>query len=93
MSILLLRYPLVPHEKPRFKVFIDKEAQQSLVHVSFKTATAPVTTPLEYLSSLREDLFHTAMNARFFRIGRHQDPPFYNAQVQARLPADVCMLF
>lgn len=71
----------MPHNQPRFKVFIDKEAQQSLVHVSFKTETAPVATPAQYLSSLREDLFHTAMNSRFFRIGRRQNPPFYNAQV------------
>ncbi|BDA41495.1 probable zinc protease PqqL [Coccomyxa sp. Obi] len=75
------RCPLAPHNQPRFKVFIDKEAQQSLLHVSFKMDTENVTTPAEYLCSLREDLFQTAMNSRFFRIGRRPDPPFYNAQI------------
>lgn len=80
----MVRCPLAPHDQPRFKVFIDKEAQQSLLHVSFKVDTENVTTPAEYLCSMREDLFQTAMNSRFFRIGRRPDPPFYNAQVQMR---------
>jgi len=73
---------LVPHSQPRFKVFTDKEAQQSLVHISFKMENVPVSTFEEYVDRLREDLFHTAMNSRFFRMGRRQDPPFYNAQVK-----------
>lgn len=80
----MVRCPLAPHDQPRFKVFIDKEAQQSLLHVSFKMDTENVTTPAEYLCSMREDLFQTAMNSRFFRIGRRPDPPFYNAQVKIR---------
>lgn len=72
----------MPHSQPRFKVFTDKEAQQSLVHISFKMENVPVSTFKEYVDRLREDLFHTAMNSRFFRMGRRQDPPFYNAQVK-----------
>lgn len=29
-------------------------------------------------------MFHTALNQRFFRMSRQNDPPFYSAQVSAR---------
>ena len=73
----------MPHAQPLFRAFTDAEAQQCLVHISFKHATPPVTTPAEYLAYLRESLFQVAFNARLFRIGRRESPPFYAAQVRA----------
>ena len=64
------------------QAFTDKEAQQSLVHISFKQPTPRVTTPSEYLDSIRESLFQVALNRRFFNIGRRPDPPFYAAQAR-----------
>lgn len=75
------RYCLVPHEDPRYSVFTDKEAQQALVHVSFKQEAPPCATPRHYKRALTEDIFQTALNKRFYRISRQQDPPFYVAEV------------
>ena len=75
------RYCLTPHSAPRYSVFTDKEAQQAQVHVSFKQAAAPCATPRHYKRALTEDIFQTALNKRFFRISRQQDPPFYAAEV------------
>lgn len=84
------RFELVPHTEPHIQAFTDKEAQQSLVHISFKHPTPRVTTPCEYLESLRESLFQVALNRRFFNIGRRPDPPFYAAQVR-RNPNEPCV--
>ena len=65
-------------------MFTDKEAQQALVHVSFKHGAPPCRTPREYKRALTEDIFQTALNKRFFRISRQQDPPFYVAEVSTR---------
>ena len=65
-------------------MFTDKEAQQALVHVSFKHGAPPCRTPREYKRALTEDIFQTALNKRFFRISRQRDPPFYVAEVRWR---------
>jgi hypothetical protein len=83
----------VPHAAPRFRAFTDAEAQQSLVHLSFKHPTPPVKTPREYLDYLKESLFQVAFNARLFRLGRRQDPPFFAATVGGRLlPVSLSLL-
>ena len=51
------------------------------MHVSFKQTAPPCATPRHYKRALTEDIFQTALNKRFFRISRQQDPPFYAAEV------------
>lgn len=86
------RHCLEPHSAPRYSVFTDKEAQQALVHVSFKHGAPPCRTPREYKRALTEDIFQTALNKRFFRISRQRDPPFYVAEVPPYIWASLLVL-
>ena len=84
----------MPHTEPHIQAFTDKEAQQSLVHISFKHPTPRVTTPAEYLDNIRQSLFQIALNRRFFNIGRRPDPPFYAAQARCQIwPRSYLSLF
>ncbi len=81
--MLRRRYCLVPHSTPRYSAFTDAEAQQALVHVSFKHDAPPCATPRHYKRALTEDIFQTALNKRFYRLSRQRDPPFYVAEASA----------
>lgn len=79
------RFPLTPHEEPRYSSFADKEAQAALIYLTFKRPRRQLTTPAEYLSFLEEELFESCCNERLFKISRENDPPFYTGSVRPGL--------
>ena len=89
--MLWRRYCLVPHSTPRYSAFTDAEAQQALVHASFKHDAPPCTTPRHYKRALTEDIFQTALNKRFYRLSRQRDPPFYVAEASAACSFFMCL--
>jgi hypothetical protein len=45
-------YHHVPHDQPRYQVFVDREAQSPAVYVSFKHPRQRLATPAEFLAHL-----------------------------------------
>jgi len=69
-----------PHSAPRCTVFEDRETVQSQVHISFKKPRPGCSTPQEFHEYLKEEMFHSMLNNRLFKISRQEKPPFYVAQ-------------
>eukprot|EP00877_Chromochloris_zofingiensis_P010304 jgi/Chrzof1/5527/Cz16g06120.t1 len=74
-------YNWVPHSEPRFCAFADKEAQDSVVYVSFKVDRRLISTPAEFIEHLKDLLFQQCFNSRLYRLSRAADPPFFMASV------------
>lgn len=73
---------MTPHVKPRYSSFADKEAQASLIYLTFKQDRRKLRTPAEYLSVLEEEVFESCVNERLYKVSREIDPPFYSASVR-----------
>ena len=77
----LIRYSFMPHLKPRCKVMIDKEAQETTVYVSFKLDRQGTITPAQYLEQIKDLAFQSVVSSRLFKLSRGTDPPFSSAGV------------
>mmetsp|Transcript_26988 Transcript_26988/g.69981 ORF Transcript_26988/g.69981 Transcript_26988/m.69981 type:complete len:1010 (+) Transcript_26988:157-3186(+) len=69
-----------PHDAPRCTAFEDRETVQAQVHISFKQLRPGCRTPAEFHEYLKEQMFHSMLNNRLFKISRREKPPFYVAQ-------------
>ncbi|KAF5842254.1 peptidase M16 inactive domain-containing protein, partial [Dunaliella salina] len=74
-------FDFTPHTQPRYKVFIDKEVQESTVFVSFKQKRPPMSTPKQLLDHFESYVFQEVLNTRLFKLSREQEPPFAVAAV------------
>lgn len=72
-------FPFLPHKEPRFSVFAEKEAAESAVMVSCKMPQERMASVADYREFMGEEMFHMALNQRFFKLSRQPDPPFYSA--------------
>ncbi|GAX81449.1 hypothetical protein CEUSTIGMA_g8878.t1 [Chlamydomonas eustigma] len=69
------------HVEPRFKVTVDKEAQESTVFLCFKVSCTGCMTPEQFLEQLKEMVFENILTTRLFKLSRGNDPPFVSAAV------------
>ncbi|CAM6082242.1 unnamed protein product [Calypogeia fissa] len=76
-------YPVPSHEEPRFSCFAEAEAGGSAVMLSCKLPSTDIVTISDYRFSLAEGIFHNALNQRFFKISRKQDPPFFSCSTSS----------
>ncbi|CAM6103151.1 unnamed protein product [Calypogeia fissa] len=76
-------YPVPSHEEPRFSCFAEAEAGGSAVMLSCKLPSTDIVTIADYRFSLAEGIFHNALNQRFFKISRKQDPPFFSCSTSS----------
>eukprot|EP01025_Chloroclados_australasicus_P009149 TRINITY_DN13521_c0_g1_i3.p1 TRINITY_DN13521_c0_g1~~TRINITY_DN13521_c0_g1_i3.p1 ORF type:complete len:1012 (-),score=156.71 TRINITY_DN13521_c0_g1_i3:256-3291(-) len=87
------RFQFPQHSEPRISVFVDREAQASQCYVTFKAERYPLQALEDYLEHLRETLFFLALNNRFFKIGRQDQPPFVAANGQTEGLCKTCNLY
>ncbi|XP_071721497.1 zinc protease PQQL-like isoform X2 [Rutidosis leptorrhynchoides] len=75
---------LVPsHEEPRISCFVESEAAGSAVMISCKSPVVELSNISHYRDLLVEAMFYHAMNQRFFKISRKNDPPYFSCSVAA----------
>ncbi|GBG85044.1 hypothetical protein CBR_g39508 [Chara braunii] len=77
----------VPHETPRYSVTSEKEAPGSAVMLSCKMPNKDRITLDDFRSLLVEEMFHMALNQRFFKLSRQKNPPFYSCQSSSQVLA------
>lgn len=53
--------------------------------VSCKMPVDAMTTVKDYRDSLAEAMFHCALNQRFFKISRRNDPPYFSCSSAAEV--------
>ncbi|KAG5155739.1 hypothetical protein JHK82_013708 [Glycine max] len=81
--------PLIPtiqvpsHDEPRFSCFVESEAAGSAVMISYKIPTDELKTVKDYCNLLAESMFLYALNQRFFKIARRNDPPYFSCSAAA----------
>ncbi|KAK1264477.1 hypothetical protein QJS04_geneDACA018123 [Acorus gramineus] len=75
--------PVPSHEEPRFSCFVESEAGGSAVMISCKIPVGEMKIVKDYRDSLVEAMFHCALNQRFFKISRRQDPPYFSCSAGA----------
>ncbi|KAG1666686.1 hypothetical protein FOA52_013598 [Chlamydomonas sp. UWO 241] len=76
------KFSYAPHEEPRCKVMVDREAADSSVLVSFKTVREESLTPEEYVDGLLDIVFESCLGNRLYKLSRDADaPPFISACV------------
>lgn len=51
--------------------------------LSCKIPSSDIVTIADYRFSLAEGMFHNALNQRFFKISRKQDPPFFSCSTSS----------
>ncbi|XP_024516679.1 zinc protease PQQL-like [Selaginella moellendorffii] len=71
-------YHVPSHEEPRFSCFAETEAGGSAVVVSWKIPSRQIVTVADYRYTVAEGMFHSALNQRFFKLSRQQEPPFFS---------------
>ncbi|GFS43878.1 insulinase (Peptidase family M16) protein [Actinidia rufa] len=71
-------FPVPSHEEPRFSCFVESEAAGSAVMISCKVPVDELNTVRDYRNLLAESMFFQALNQRFFKISRRNDPPFFS---------------
>ncbi|XP_057501737.1 zinc protease PQQL-like isoform X2 [Actinidia eriantha] len=71
-------FPVPSHEEPRFSCFVESEAAGSAVMISCKVPVDELKTVRDYRNLLVESMFFQALNQRFFKISRRNDPPFFS---------------
>ncbi|GAA0155968.1 metalloprotease [Lithospermum erythrorhizon] len=76
-------FPVPSHEDPRFSCFVESEAAGSAVMISCKMPVNELTTVKDYRDLLAESMFFHALNQRFFKISRKNDPPFFSCSAAA----------
>ncbi|XAR67091.1 C-terminal processing peptidase [Bertholletia excelsa] len=77
------RFPVPPHEEPRFSCLVESEAAGSAVMISCKMPVDEVKTVRDYRNLLAETMFFYAVNQRFFKISRKKDPPYFSCSAAA----------
>nr|KYP67514.1 putative zinc protease pqqL [Cajanus cajan] len=81
--------PLIPtfqvpsHDEPRFSCFVESEAAGSAVMISYKMPVDELKTVKDYRNLLAESMFLYALNQRFFKIARRNDPPYFSCSAAA----------
>ncbi|KAH1049403.1 hypothetical protein GLYMA_08G030800v4 [Glycine max] len=81
--------PLIPtiqvpsHDEPRFSCFVESEAAGSAVMISYKMPADELKTVKDYRNLLAESMFLYALNQRFFKIARRNDPPYFSCSAAA----------
>ncbi|KAL6558843.1 hypothetical protein OROMI_019193 [Orobanche minor] len=76
--------PLIPqftvpsHDEPRFSSFVEREAAGSSVRISCKVPVVEVKTVKDYRNSLSELIFFLALNQRFFKLSRKNNPAYFS---------------
>ncbi|XP_078169088.1 insulinase (Peptidase family M16) protein isoform X3 [Carex rostrata] len=76
-------FPVPSHGDPRISCFVESEAAGSAVMISCKIPVSDMKTVKDYRDSLAEAMFHCALNQRFFKISRRNDPPFFSCSSSA----------
>jgi len=71
-------FSVPPHEDPHFSCFGETEAGGSAVMMSCKVPATQDTAIKDYRFLLAEQMFHSALNQRLFKISRQKDPPFFS---------------
>jgi hypothetical protein len=56
---------------------------QTAVMLSCKIPASDIATVADYRFSLAEGMFQIALNQRFFKISRNQDPPFFSCNTSS----------
>ncbi|KAK6147780.1 hypothetical protein DH2020_018692 [Rehmannia glutinosa] len=81
--------PLIPqftvpsHEEPRFSSFVESEAAGSAVMLSCKVPVVELKTVKDYRNLLAESMFFHALNQRFFKLSRKNNPPYFSCSAAA----------
>ncbi|KAI3443676.1 hypothetical protein Pfo_000341 [Paulownia fortunei] len=81
--------PLIPqftvpsHEEPRFSSFVESEAAGSAVMISCKVPVDELKTVKDYRNLLAESMFFHALNQRFFKLSRKNDPAYFSCSAAA----------
>ncbi|CAI0628468.1 unnamed protein product, partial [Linum tenue] len=78
------------HEEPRFSCFVESESAGSAVMISYKMPVDELKTVKDYRDMLTEYMFLYALNQRFFKLSRRNDPPYFSCSAAA--DALVCPL-
>ncbi|KAJ4846270.1 hypothetical protein Tsubulata_008787 [Turnera subulata] len=76
-------FPVPSHEAPRFSCFVESEAAGSAVMVSYKVPEDELKTVKDYRDMLVESMFLYALNQRFFKLSRRNDPPYFSCSAAA----------
>ncbi|KAG0557873.1 hypothetical protein KC19_11G163400 [Ceratodon purpureus] len=71
-------FPVPCHEEPHFSCFGETEAGGSAVMMSCKVPAKQDTTVADYRFLIAEQMFHSALNQRFYKVSRHKNPPFFS---------------
>ncbi|GFP81693.1 probable zinc protease pqql [Phtheirospermum japonicum] len=86
---LALDPPLIPqftvpsHEEPRYSSFVESEAAGSAVMVSCNVPMVELKTVKDYRNLLAESMFFHALNQRFFKLSRKNNPPYFSCSAAA----------
>ncbi|CAN1159942.1 Zinc protease PQQL-like [Linum perenne] len=71
------------HEEPRFSCFVESEAAGSAVMISYKMPVDELKTVKDYRNMLTEYMFLYALNQRFFKLSRRNNPPYFSCSAAA----------
>ncbi|CAI0543733.1 unnamed protein product, partial [Linum tenue] len=71
------------HEEPRFSCFVESESAGSAVMISYKMPVDELKTVKDYRDMLTEYMFLYALNQRFFKLSRRNDPPYFSCSAAA----------
>ncbi|OMO67364.1 hypothetical protein CCACVL1_20586 [Corchorus capsularis] len=71
-------FPVPSHDEPRFSYFVEPEASGSSVIISYKMQPSQLKTVKDYRDMLVESMFGSALNQRFFKISKRNNPPYFS---------------
>ncbi|KAL8039469.1 hypothetical protein ABFS82_10G042000 [Erythranthe guttata] len=77
------QFTVPSHEEPRFSSFVESEAAGSAVMISCKVPVGELKTVKDYRNLLAESMFFHALNQRFFKLSRKNDPPYFSCSTAA----------
>ncbi|CAA0814299.1 Insulinase (Peptidase family M16) protein [Striga hermonthica] len=80
---LIPQFPVPAHEEPRFSSFVESEAAGSAVMISCKVPVVELKTVKDYRNLLAESMFFHALNQRFFKLSRKNNPPYFSCSAAA----------
>ncbi|KAL3747335.1 hypothetical protein ACJRO7_016163 [Eucalyptus globulus] len=76
-------YSVPSHDEPRFSYFVEREAAGSVVMISYKMPADDLKTVKDYKDLLTESVFLHALNQRFFKQSRRNDPPYFSCSADS----------